>query len=145
MCRHLRTYISSLASDEWQHVGEASVTGEGADRNDAAAVILNELGQECAQHPHLEKDGMLVYHGQLGSTKHIAYIHTHTHTHLSHEVHADHLLDLRLRVLYKRSHQSHSGVVENYGHFTHLLPNLLYNASEVPFNIAFLIFKSGSS
>ena len=56
----MSTNISSLAGDEWQHVGEASVAGEGADRHDAAAVVLDELGQEGAQHPHLrEQDGNL--------------------------------------------------------------------------------------
>ena len=56
----VQTHISSLAGDEWQHVGEASVAGEGADRHDAAAVVLDELGQEGAQHPHLrEEDGNL--------------------------------------------------------------------------------------
>ena len=56
----VKSYISSLAGDEWQHVGEASVAGEGADRHDAAAVVLDELGQEGAQHPHLrEEDGNL--------------------------------------------------------------------------------------
>ena len=52
----VQTHISSLAGDEWQHVGEASVAGEGADRHDAAAVVLDELGQEGAQHPHLREE-----------------------------------------------------------------------------------------
>ena len=54
----VQTHISSLAGDEWQHVGEASVAGEGADRHDTAAVVLDELWKEGAQHPHLrEEDG----------------------------------------------------------------------------------------
>ena len=61
----VQTHISSLAGDEWQHVGEASVAGEGADRHDAAAVVLDELGQEGPQHPHLrEEDGNLKEEGQ---------------------------------------------------------------------------------
>ena len=52
----VQTHISSLAGDEWQHVGEASVAGEGADRHDAAAVVLDELRKEGAQHPHLREE-----------------------------------------------------------------------------------------